>query len=493
MLSWQRGEKARVAQEAGITPSDLSGYIRGIRPMSEKRAQGLEEATRNVLGPERCVPKESWLMRDRFPHPMLAELEPAREPRAKATTKDQRPARTGRSSTRRRTPMIAAKGRYMFTSESVTEGHPDKVADQISDAVLDCLLAQDPDSRVACETLVTTGMAFIAGEITTQAYADLPAIVRETIRDIGYTSSHMGFDADTCAVISSIDKQSPDIAQGVGRAKPEDQGAGDQGMMFGFAVNETPTLMPAPIYWAHKLSRRLTYVRKQNILDFLRPDGKTQVAIEFEDGKPVRIDNVVVSCQHSPNIEQADLVDAVRKEVVYKTLPEDLIDDKLKIYINTTGRFVIGGPMGDCGLTGRKIIQDTYGGMGAHGGGAFSGKDPSKVDRSAAYMARYVAKNVVASGLAEKCQVQIAYCIGVADPVSVLVSGMDTGVVSDQTLTKAVREVFDLRPYFIIDRLKLKRPIYRKSTNYGHFGREDPDFTWEQSDAVDDLRTACKI
>ncbi|MFO7596734.1 MAG: methionine adenosyltransferase, partial [Desulfocurvibacter africanus] len=272
--------------------------------------------------------------------------------------------------------MIAAKGRYMFTSESVTEGHPDKVADQISDAVLDCLLAQDPNSRVACETLVTTGMAFIAGEITTQAYADLPAIVRETIRDIGYTSSHMGFDADTCAVISSIDKQSPDIAQGVGRAKPEDQGAGDQGMMFGFAVNETPTLMPAPIYWAHKLSRRLTFVRKQGILDFLRPDGKTQVAIEFEDGKPVRIDNVVVSSQHSPNIEHADLVDAIKKEVVYKTLPENLIDDKLKIYINTTGRFVIGGPMGDCGLTGRKIIQDTYGGMGAHGGGAFSGKDP---------------------------------------------------------------------------------------------------------------------
>ncbi len=493
MLTWRRGEKARVAQEAGITPSDLSGYIRGVRPLSDNRAQELEAATRLVLGEERCIPRESWLMRDRFPHALLAEPQKAGGQRAELNGKDQRPARSGRVTTRRRTSMIASKGRYMFTSESVTEGHPDKVADQISDAVLDCLLAQDPHSRVACETLVTTGMAFIAGEITTQAYADLPAIVRDTIKDIGYNSSSMGFDWETCAVISSIDKQSPDIAQGVGRTKPEEQGAGDQGMMFGFAVNETPTLMPAPIYWAHKLSRRLTYVRKQGILDFLRPDGKTQVAIEFEDGKPVRIDNVVVSCQHSPNIEQADLVDAIKKEVVRKTLPEELIDDKLKVFINTTGRFVIGGPMGDCGLTGRKIIQDTYGGMGAHGGGAFSGKDPSKVDRSAAYMARYVAKNVVAAGLAEKCQVQIAYCIGMAEPVSVLVSGMDTGLVPDDVLTKAVRQVFDLRPYFIIERLKLKRPIYRKTTNYGHFGREDPDFTWEQTDAASDLRTACKI
>jgi len=482
-----------VAQEAGVTPADLSGYIRGTRPLSERRAQELEDATRTILGAGRAIPKQSWLMRDRFPHPLLPELDAPPAAGTGNITQDKGRTKVRRAPTSRRTPMIASKGRYMFTSESVTEGHPDKIADQISDAVLDCLIAQDPEARVACETLVTTGMAFIAGEISTDAYADLPAIVRETIKDIGYSSSGMGFDWETCAVISAIDKQSPDIAQGVDRKSPEEQGAGDQGMMFGFAVNETPTLMPAPVYWAHKLSRRLTFVRKQNILDFLRPDGKTQVAIEFEEGKPVRIDNVVVSCQHSPNIEHADLVDAIKKEVVYKTLPEELIDDKLKIYINTTGRFVIGGPMGDCGLTGRKIIQDTYGGMGAHGGGAFSGKDPSKVDRSAAYMARYVAKNVVAAGLAEKCQVQIAYCIGVADPVSVLVSGMDTGLVTDETLTRAVREVFDLRPWFIIDRLKLKRPIYKKATNYGHFGREDPDFSWEKTDAASDLRTACKV
>jgi S-adenosylmethionine synthetase len=386
------------------------------------------------------------------------------------------------------------EGKYLFTSESVTEGHPDKVADQISDAILDAIIGQDANARVACETLVTTGMAFIAGEISTTAFADFPDIVRNTIKGIGYNSSDtMGFDWQTCAVISSIDKQSPDIAQGVDRVKPEDQGAGDQGMMFGFATNETPTLMPTPIYYAHKLSRRLTYVRKEGILDFLRPDGKTQVCVQFDNGKPVRIDNVVVSSQHDENIAYADLKEAILKEVVMSTLPEDLIDDSLKTYINPTGRFVIGGPVGDCGLTGRKIINDTYGGAGAHGGGAFSGKDPSKVDRSGAYMARYVAKNVVASGLADMCEVQIAYAIGVAEPVSVVVSSRGTGQVSDEQLTKAVTEVFDMRPYFIQERLKLRRPIFQKTTNYGHFGRELPEFTWEATDAVDDLRTACKI
>jgi len=389
--------------------------------------------------------------------------------------------------------MIPNKGKYHFTSESVTEGHPDKVADKISDAVLDALLEQDPESRVACETLVTTGLAFIAGEITTQGYADFPQIVRETIKGIGYNSSDMGFDWETCAVISSVDKQSPDIAMGVDRKSPEEQGAGDQGMMFGFASNETKTLMPAPIFWAHKLSRRLTYVRKENILDFLRPDGKTEVSFEYVDGVPKRIDTVVIACQHSDNVAYQDLCDAVKKEVILKTLPEEYVDDATRIFINTTGRFVIGGPMGDCGLTGRKIIQDTYGGMGNHGGGAFSGKDPSKVDRSAAYMARYVAKNVVAAGLAPKCEVQIAYVIGVAEPVSVLVTSLGTSEVPDEILTKAVKEVFDFRPYHIIKRLNLKRPIYSASACYGHFGRERVEFTWEQTDAKADLLTAAKV
>ena len=389
--------------------------------------------------------------------------------------------------------MIIASKRYLFTSESVTEGHPDKVADQISDAVLDTILEQDPNARVACETLVTTGLAFIAGEISTSAYADFPQIVRKTVKEIGYNSSDVGFDYETCAVISSIDRQSPDIAAGVDRQKPEEQGAGDQGMMFGFAVNETRTLMPAPIYYAHKLSRRLAYVRKNNILDFLRPDGKTEVSVEYIDGKPARFDNVVIACQHNENITYDDLVDAIKEEVIFKVLPEDMVDENLRIFINTTGRFVLGGPLADCGLTGRKIIQDTYGGMGNHGGGAFSGKDPSKVDRSAAYMARYVAKNVVAAGLAERCEVQIAYAIGVAEPVSVLVTSFGTGQVPDEVLTRAVKEVFDLRPYYIIKRLNLLRPIYKKTACYGHFGREDVDFTWEKTDAVDDLRTACKI
>ncbi|MDE5879018.1 MAG: methionine adenosyltransferase [Desulfovibrio sp.] len=387
------------------------------------------------------------------------------------------------------------KGKYYFTSESVTEGHPDKVADQISDAVLDTLLAQDADAHVACETLVTTGMAVIAGEISTRGYADLPKVVRETIKNIGYNSSDMGFDWQTCAVISSIDHQSPDIAQGVVRASPEEQGAGDQGMMFGYAINETPTLMPAPIYWAHQLSQQLARVRKDGIVDFFRPDGKTQVSFEYQDGKPVRINNVVVSTQHAADVGQAEVAEAVKQHVIRPILGgSGYFDEKdCEIFINTTGRFVVGGPMGDCGLTGRKIIQDTYGGSGHHGGGAFSGKDPSKVDRSGAYMGRYIAKNVVAAGLAPECEVQIAYCIGVADPVSVLVSSRGTSDIPDEVLTKAVREVFDLRPYFISKRLDLKRPIYSKTSCYGHFGRELPEFTWEKTDAVTDLRTAAKV
>ncbi len=390
---------------------------------------------------------------------------------------------------------MQTKGKYFFTSESVTEGHPDKVADQISDAVLDTLLAQDPDAHVACEALVTTGMAVIAGEISTTGYADLPTVVRETIKNIGYNSSEMGFAWPTCAVISTIGHQSPDIAQGVVRSKPEDQGAGDQGMMFGFACNETSTLMPAPIYWAHQLSQQLARVRKDGLVDFFRPDGKTQVSFEYQDGKPVRINNVVVSTQHAAGASQDDVAEAVKKHVIRPILePSGYFDEKdCEIFINTTGRFVVGGPMGDCGLTGRKIIQDTYGGSGHHGGGAFSGKDPSKVDRSGAYMGRYIAKNVVAAGLAPVCEVQIAYCIGVALPVSVLVSSQGTSEIPDEVLTKAVREVFDLRPYFITKRLDLKRPIYQKSACYGHFGRELPEFTWEATEAVADLRTAAKV
>lgn len=390
---------------------------------------------------------------------------------------------------------MQSKGRYLFTSESVTEGHPDKISDQISDAVLDVLLAQDPNAHVACETLVTTGMALVAGEITTTGYADLPSVVRETIKKIGYSDSAMGFDWQTCAVMSTIGKQSPDIAQGVVRTSPEDQGAGDQGMMFGFACTETDTLMPAPIYWAHKLSKQLADVRKNGEVPFFRPDGKTQVSFEYVDGKPVRINNVVVATQHAHEASQADIVEAVKTKVIRPVLENSgFFDEKdCQIFINTTGRFVVGGPMGDCGLTGRKIIQDTYGGAGNHGGGAFSGKDPSKVDRSAAYMARYVAKNVVAAGLAPRCEVQIAYCIGVAEPVSVLVSSLGTSEVPDEILTKAVREVFDLRPFHIIKRLNLLRPIYSKTSVYGHFGRELPEFTWELTDATKDLITAAKV
>ena len=391
--------------------------------------------------------------------------------------------------------MQPEKGRYFFTSESVTEGHPDKVADQISDAILDTLIEQDPGSRVACETLVTTGMAVIAGEISTKGYADLPKVVRETIKEIGYNSSEMGFDWQTCAVISSIDHQSGDIAQGVDREDPENQGAGDQGMMFGFACNETPTLMPAPIYWAHQLSQQLTKARKDGLVDFFRPDGKTQVSFEYVDGKPIRINNVVVSTQHAASASQADIIEAVKRTVIRPVLePTGLFDEKdCEIFINTTGRFVVGGPMGDCGLTGRKIIQDTYGGSGHHGGGAFSGKDPSKVDRSAAYATRWVAKNIVAAGLAHRVELQVAYAIGVAEPVSVNVEtfGTEIGVTREQ-IQQAVRKVFDLRPAAIIDELDLKRPIYAKTAAYGHFGRVDVEFPWERTDKVEELKAAIR-
>ena len=391
--------------------------------------------------------------------------------------------------------MQPEKGRYFFTSESVTEGHPDKVADQISDAILDTLIEQDPGSRVACETLVTTGMAVIAGEISTKGYADLPKVVRETIKEIGYNSSEMGFDWQTCAVISSIDHQSGDIAQGVDREDPENQGAGDQGMMFGFACNETPTLMPAPIYWAHQLSQQLTKARKDGLVDFFRPDGKTQVSFEYVDGKPIRINNVVVSTQHAASASQADIIEAVKRTVIRPVLePTGLFDEKdCEIFINTTGRFVVGGPMGDCGLTGRKIIQDTYGGSGHHGGGAFSGKDPSKVDRSAAYMGRYVAKNVVAAGLADRCEVELAYAIGVSKPLSIMVDTFGTAKVAEDTIVEAVEKTFDLRPGAIIRDLDLRRPIYEKTAAYGHFGREDPDFTWEKTDRVEELKAACGL
>ncbi|MDR1125943.1 MAG: methionine adenosyltransferase [Deltaproteobacteria bacterium] len=389
--------------------------------------------------------------------------------------------------------MFPVKGKYHFTSESVTEGHPDKIADQISDAVLDALFEEDLESHVACETLLTTGLAVIAGEITTAGYADLPTIVRETIKKIGYDSSDMGFDWQTCAVIAAIGKQSQDINQGVSRKKPEDQGAGDQGMMFGFACTETPTLMPAPIYWAHQLSLALTRARQDKVIPYLRPDGKTQLSFVYENGKPCHIDNVVVSSQHAPDIPQEQIIEDITQKVIIPTLPQNLFNPQdAKIFINATGRFVVGGPMGDAGLTGRKIIQDTYGGMGHHGGGAFSGKDPSKVDRSGAYMARYIAKNVVASGLASQCEVQIAYCIGVAEPVSVLCSSLGTGKVNDETLTKAVKDVFDMRPYFIVRDLDLKRPIYQKTSCYGHFGRELPEFTWEKTDKINDLLAATK-
>jgi S-adenosylmethionine synthetase len=373
---------------------------------------------------------------------------------------------------------------FIFTSESVSEGHPDKVADQISDAILDAILTQDPLSRVACETMVTTGMAVIAGEITTKAIIDYPKIVRDTIREIGYNDSAMGFDWETCAILTSIDKQSPDIAQGVteGEGMFKEQGAGDQGLMFGFACNETPELMPMSILLAHKLVQKLAEVRKSGLLDFLRPDSKSQVSIQYIDDKPVHVDTVVISSQHAPEVSYEQIKEGIIEEVVKKIIPAHLMDAKTKFLINPTGRFVIGGPMGDCGLTGRKIIVDSYGGHGAHGGGAFSGKDPSKVDRSAAYMGRYVAKNLVAAGVCEKCEVQVAYAIGVAEPVSVMVDCNGTGKLPSKRIAEIVREVFDLRPRAIIEQLDLLRPIYRKTAAYGHFGRELPEFTWERTD-----------
>jgi len=383
---------------------------------------------------------------------------------------------------------MAPNGTHVFTSESVTEGHPDKIADQISDAVLDAVLAEDPKGRVACETMVTTGLAFIAGEITTDVYVEFPTLVRETIREIGYTRAKFGFDCETCAVISSIDPQSPDIQQGV-----DTGGAGDQGLMFGYATNETDALMPMPILLAHKLTQKLSSTRRSGELDWLRPDGKSQVTVEYDGTTPKRIDAVVVSTQHSENISTEDLRAQVVKKVIRPTLPAEMLDDQTKIYINPTGRFVTGGPQADCGLTGRKIIVDTYGGVGSHGGGAFSGKDPSKVDRSASYMARHVAKNIVAAGLADRVEVQFAYAIGVVDPVSVMVDCFGTEKVPVDRITAAIRQVFDLTPKGIIKNLDLLRPIYRKTAAFGHFGRNDPDFTWENTNRVEDLRTACGI
>ena len=379
---------------------------------------------------------------------------------------------------------------YFFTSESVTEGHPDKVADAISDSILDNIMAQDKSCRVACETLVTTGLAFIAGEITTQCYVDMPQIVRDTIRDIGYSSSRMGFDYQTCSVITSIDHQSSDISQGVtaGEGLYKDQGAGDQGLMFGFASDETPELMPMPITYAHKLCRRLTTVRKNGSLDFLRPDGKSQVTIEYENGTPKRVDAVVVSAQHKDDATYEDLREALIEEVIKKVIPQDMTDGDTRYFINPTGRFVIGGPMGDCGLTGRKIIVDTYGGQGSHGGGCFSGKDPSKVDRSASYMGRHIAKNIVAAGVAKKCEIQIAYAIGVAEPVSVMVDLMGTGAIPKQRIEEIVKEVFDLRPAAIFEYLDLLRPIYLMTSAYGHFGRSEAELTWEKTNKADIIR-----
>jgi S-adenosylmethionine synthetase len=382
---------------------------------------------------------------------------------------------------------------YIFTSESVTEGHPDKIADAISDAILDALLEKDPRSRVACETLVKTGFICMAGEITTNASIDYPQIARQAVRDIGFVHSDMGFDANTCAVLSSIDRQSPDIAIGVDEVDNREQGAGDQGLMFGFACNETPELMPLPISLAHKLTMRLSRVRKDGSLTFLRPDGKSQVSVEYVDGKPMRISAVVLSTQHSDAISTEELRKQVREVVIDPVLPSSFVDAETRFYINPTGRFVIGGPMGDCGLTGRKIIVDTYGGMGRHGGGAFSGKDPSKVDRSAAYMARYVAKNVVAAGLAERAEVQIAYAIGVADPVSVSVDTFGTARVDEERIAQLLREHFPLKPRGIIEHLDLLKPIYRRTAAYGHFGREDMGFRWEQIDKAKALRSAAGI
>ena len=378
---------------------------------------------------------------------------------------------------------MSRKGRHLFTSESVTEGHPDKIADQISDSILDALLAQDPVSRVACETLVTTGLAIVAGEITTSAFVDFQEVVRATIREVGYNRGKFGFDAETCAVLSSIHSQSPDIAIGV-----DTGGAGDQGLMFGFACTETEELMPLPIMLAHKLAKGLSCARRDGVLDYLRPDGKSQVSVEYDNGRPIRVDTVVVSTQHSSTVSNETLREDITDKIVHRVIPAEMMDSKTRILINPTGRFVVGGPHGDAGVTGRKIIVDTYGGAAPHGGGAFSGKDPTKVDRSACYMARYVAKNVVAAGLAEKCTVQLAYAIGVAEPVSVFIETHGTGAIPDDKISELVRAHFKLTPRGIIESLELRRPIYKKTAAFGHFGRTEPEFTWERTDKAAALR-----
>lgn len=378
----------------------------------------------------------------------------------------------------------------LFTSESVSEGHPDKIADQISDAVLDAIIKQDPKARVACETYVKTGMVMVGGEVTTSAWVDIEELTRNTVREIGYTHSDMGFDADSCAILNTIGKQSPDINQGVDRTRPEEQGAGDQGLMFGYASNETDVLMPAPITYSHRLVKRQAEVRKNKTLPWLRPDAKSQVTFAYENGKPVGIDAVVLSTQHSESIHEKELHEAVMEEIIKPVLPSEWLNADTKYFINPTGRFVIGGPMGDCGLTGRKIIVDTYGGMARHGGGAFSGKDPSKVDRSAAYAGRYVAKNIVAAGLAERCEIQVSYAIGVAEPTSISIETFGTGKISNEALTDLVKAHFDLRPYGLIKMLDLEKPIYQATAAYGHFGREE--FPWEKTDKADELKSAAE-